>query len=816
MKDRAVKFITSRLLALVLLVIYGVALAAATFVEKFQGIAVAKELIYNSVPMIMMQALMVINFTAIFIKSGYLKARRWGVAVTHSALIIILLGALITHLTGREGVLHIRVGESSNRMVVQTPERQELVSLPFEVELLDFVLKRYSGSMSPSSFESFIVVHADGESRREHIYMNNTLDVKGYRLFQASYDPDEKGTVLIVNQDVMGRVITYFGYTLLGLGFLLSLFLRGGRVSSLFRRLSNVNNSTQVVTIFTLLSLVSYNANAQSDMRYMDIVEEHVVPHEQADKFGSMPMQDSRGRIVPINTFASELVRKIHKEHKVGELTANQFLMSLWLLPDVWMQIPFIEYSNPDLQSEYGFSDGEYLAYIELFDRDGNYIIEPALEQIYSKSASERSKFEKGVLDLDENANILSQAFNVELVKIFPKQGDKGNKWYAPGEDLTHFEAPDSMFVNNIFALYINSIGEAMMGTSEWSQSDEYLDMIALYQQKKGYETEYEMAKIEAEVKYNRLNIFSTCRFFYLILGFFLLILSFGELFIKKSWVGYAKIALGVAVFANFCYHIYGIALRWYISGYAPWSNSYETMVYISLIVALVGLLFARRTTFVFTVSTLLAGVVLFVAGLSWMEPQITPLVPVLKSPWLMIHVAVIVASYGLFGIGFLLGVANLVLMIIRGGRENQDIDRAIDELTIINEISLWYGFALMSAGTFLGAVWANESWGRYWGWDPKETWALITMVVYAIVLHLYIVPGLYNKLRFNFLSVVALLSVLMTYFGVNFFLGGQHAYNSTSLSSTTLLYIAVAVILIFVLGAVAAFRYKQDNKFKQ
>ncbi|MFR9649996.1 MAG: cytochrome c biogenesis protein CcsA [Rikenellaceae bacterium] len=815
MKDRAIKFITSRLLALVLLIIYGVALAAATFVEKFHGIVMAKELIYNSVPMILMQALMVINFIAIFIKSQYLKAKRWGVALTHSALIIILLGALTTHLTGREGVLHIRVGESSNRMVVQTPERQELVSLPFEVELLDFVLKRYSGSMSPSSFESFIVVHADGESKREHIYMNNTLDVKGYRLFQASYDPDEKGTVLIVNQDVMGRVITYTGYTLLGLGFLLSLLLRNSRPNSLLRRLSDIKKSTLVVSILTLSLFASSGLYAQADTRYLSIAEEHSVPSEYADKFGAIPMQDSRGRIVPVNTFASELVRKLYKEHKVGELTANQFLMSLWIMPDIWMQIPFIEYSNPDLQSEYRFKDGEYISYIELFDIDGNYILEETLEEIYSKSANERSKFEKGVLELDENANILSQALNMELVTIFPKEGDKGNKWYAPGGDLSSFEGGDSMFVSRIFPLYINSLGEALTGRSEWSQSDEYLDMITLYQQKKGYETEYNPSKIEAEVKYNRLNIFSTNRVFYLIMGLFLLILSFGELFTQRRWIGYTKIALGAVVVANLCYHIYGIALRWYISGYAPWSNSYETMVYISLIVALVGLIFARRTTFVFAVSTLLAGVVLFVAGLSWMEPEITPLVPVLKSPWLMIHVAVIVASYGLFGISFLLGVTNLILMIIKGRAENKSIERGIEELTLINEISLWYGFALMSAGTFLGAIWANESWGRYWGWDPKETWALITMVVYAIVTHLYIVPGAYNKLRFNFLSVVAFLSVLMTYFGVNFFLGGQHAYNSTSLSSSTLLYIAVSVILIFVLGAVAAVRYKQ-NKQKQ
>lgn len=809
MKQILIKFITSRILSLTLLIIYAVAAAVATVVEKFQGAEVAKELVYNASWMIALQGVMVINFIAIFIHSSYFKMKRWGMLVTHLALIVILIGALTTMLTGREGMIHLREGEVSSTMVVRGDKGQELVLLPFEVELVDFVLTRYAGSSSPSSFESFIVVHADGQSSSEHIYMNNTLDVKGYRLFQASYDQDERGSVLIVNQDALGRRITYTGYTLLGLGFLLSLFIKRGRVHQLFSRLSKIKGGAAVIAI-ALMSM-SHNLYAQDDNYYLEVAQRHSVPSEYADKFGAIPMQDSKGRVVPVNTFSSQIVRKLHKEHKVGELSSDQFILSIYLMPDIWMQVPFIEYSNPDLYSEYGFASAEYVSYIELFDIDGNYILDSELERVYSKSANERTLFDKGVLALDEKANIFSALLNGQYLNIIPKEGDDSRKWYAPGDDLTHFEGRDSIFVNMIFGVYINSIGEALMGAGSWDEVDNTLDIITLYQEKMGA-AEFDAQRVEAEVKYNKLNVVSTNRLLYLILGGLLLIIALSELFFRGGWLKMAKIVLGVGLLANFGYHIYGIALRWYIAGYAPWSNSYETMVYISLIVALVGMLFARRTTFVFAVSTLFAGVVLFVAGLSWMTPEITPLVPVLKSPWLTIHVAVIVASYGLFGVSFLLGVTNLKLMVIRGGKEHKVLDRAIEELTLINEISLWYGLALMSAGTFLGAIWANESWGRYWGWDPKETWALITMIVYVLVTHLYIVPKLYTKLRFNFLSAVAFLSVLMTYFGVNFFLGGQHAYNSTSLDNSTLIYIAVAVAMLFALGGVAAVRYKHKK----
>lgn len=810
-------FISSRVLSLVLLLLYATILAVATFVENSYSTQVAKDVIYHAGWFIALQALMVVNLFAVLLWGGYFKTQRWGIFVTHGAFVVILVGALVTHITGEEGMLHIREGESNSTMMVQNGDVQKIVNLPFRVELKDFELKRYPGSASPASYESFIVVHANGESIEEHIYMNNTLDIMGYRLFQASYDPDERGTVLLVNQDALGRRITYAGYCLLVLGFIISLFIRNGRVVALFRSLArlNKNGGRLASMIFAIgLSTISIDANAQQSQipseELFEIVETHAVPVEHATRFGELPMQDSRGRITPINTFASEIVRKLHKEQSVGELNPEQFLLSLWLMPDVWMTIPFIEYNDPYIQSKYNLTKGDYFSYVDLFDDEGEYKFQAELESIYAKSANERTASEKELLKIDEKVNIVDQLFKYRMVRLFPDEEDPNHTWYAPGDDLSNFEGGDSMFVSKVFHWYLSEVGAALSKPgADWSEADRVLDMIPIYQKAKGQGAGIDQDKIEAELKYNRMNIFARCKFWYLILGGLLLVISFFEMMNPRKWSRYVKLALWISVLLVFHFQMMGMGLRWQIGGYAPWSNSYETMVYIAWVSAVAGLLFAKRVTFVFAIATLFAGVVLFVSGLSWMDPQITPLVPVLRSPWLMFHVAVIVAAYGLFGICFLLGLTNLVIMIVRGESKSEKLDKAIGELTIINEISLWFGLMLLAVGIFLGAVWANESWGRYWGWDPKETWALITMLLYGVVAHLYFVKRFYTKYIFNLLSVFAFFAVLMTYFGVNYFLTGMHSYNTTSISLDIFFYIGGAVVALAGVGVVAKLRYK-------
>ncbi len=306
------------------------------------------------------------------------------------------------------------------------------------------------------------------------------------------------------------------------------------------------------------------------------------------------------------------------------------------------------------------------------------------------------------------------------------------------------------------------------------------------------------------------MDVFRYCKIGYLILGGLLLIFTFIVQFQQKRWIKSIVWILGILVLIVFHYHMYGMGMRWYIGGYAPWSNSYETMVYVAWATVLAGLLFVRRNTITLALATLFGGIILFVSGLNWMDPEISPLVPVLKSPWLMFHVAIIVAAYGFFGVSCLMGLTNMVLMIFAGKKRTSQLIIRIKELSIINEMSLLVALALMTIGTFLGAVWANESWGRYWGWDPKETWALITMVVYAIVTHLHLIKRCNTLWLFNVASVIAFSSVLMTFFGVNYFLSGMHSYGQNDNVNNILIYLYFASIVIIVL---AFFSYRSWKK---
>jgi cytochrome c-type biogenesis protein CcsB len=356
---------------------------------------------------------------------------------------------------------------------------------------------------------------------------------------------------------------------------------------------------------------------------------------------------------------------------------------------------------------------------------------------------------------------------------LFPEPDDPDGAWYAPGDDLSVFSGQDSMFVSRIFYWYLSEVQDAIQ-SGDWSKPNEILDMISTYQTAKNNVPGWDKGQIVIELKYNKLEVFRWCKIGYLSLGGLLLLFSFILFFKDKRSIRRVILFVGAGVLFVFLFHITGMAMRWKIGGYAPWSNSYETMVFMAFATVMAGFLFARRSPVTFSLATLFAGIILFVSGLNWMDPQINPLVPVLKSPWLMFHVAILMAAYGFFGISFLLGLVNLLLMAFSRKMKSA---APIQELSIINGILLIIGLILMTIGTFMGAVWANESWGRYWGWDPKETWALITMIVYAMVTHLHLLRKGDSLWLFNLCSVVAFATVLMTYFGVNYFLSGMHSY---------------------------------------
>jgi len=531
-------------------------------------------------------------------------------------------------------------------------------------------------------------------------------------------------------------------------------------------------------------------------------VQKMAIPPAHAERFGALPVLSANGRIIPLNTFSSEILRKLHHKTRFGKLNSDQFLLGLLAMPEMWMHVPLITCSN-DAIADYFSLPKKGCTYVDFFREDGSYKLQGKLNEAYRKMPADYTGFDKDIIKLDEKVNILFQLFEYQLIRLFPDVDDPDHNWYAPGDDLSVFSGQDSVFVSRIFYWYLSEVQDALQ-SGDWSKPNEVLDMITTYQTAKNNVPEFDWEIISLELKYNKLEIFRWCKTGYLSLGGLLLLFSFLIFFGIKPWGGLPVKVLGIGVVIVFLFQMLGMGMRWKIGGYAPWSNSYETMIFMAWATVLAGLLIARRSPVVFALATLFAGIILFVSGLNWMDPQINPLVPVLKSPWLMFHVAILMAAYGFFGVSFLIGLVNLLMMALIRRDKFVAYSGSIRELSIINEISLIIGLILMTLGTFMGAVWANESWGRYWGWDPKETWALITMIVYVMVTHLHLLRKWYNLWLFNLCSVVAFASVLMTYFGVNFFLSGMHSYGQNDHVRGVFIYLCGIGILILLLAVFA------------
>ena len=786
MKHSISSFFTSRRAAIWMLVVYSVLMAVATLVEKFYGTPTAKAAIYYSPIFILLHLLMILNFVGITWKNRLFRPTKLSYAAIHLALIVVLAGALVTHLFSKEGIMHIREGEKTSQVLLKKGNHQEAFALPFEIELLDFQLVRYPGSQSPSSYESYLRIHIDGHTRTEKIYMNNVLDLKGYRFYQASYDPDELGTILSFNHDQAGRRITYFGYTLLFMGLIASLFDPNAR----FRKLWKQMNRPVAVVLIAMLSLQAPSASAQQAL----------IAPQHAEQFGMLPIQSHHGRIIPANTFASELVRKFKIKKILGNLSADQFLLSVLSHPSQWTAVPIVEVKDENIAAHYGWTTPR-ISYQDAFGSDGRYKLTSAIEAIYHKDPSERTRHDKEMLKIDDRINLLHALLSGDMLRIFPNPADSiGQRWMTPGEtQVVKGNEP----AQSLWHSYLHEVVKATQ-SGDWSEADRQLHHLHRYQVENCPSSLIHSEKLRTEALYNRLNAPRICQFGYLISGILLLVLALAyssKSHLSKKASQAAKVLTAV-ILLFFLLHTAALGMRWYISGYAPWSNSYETMLSLAWAGTLCGFIFGRRHPLVRALATLFGGIVLFVSGLNWMDPQITPLVPVLKSPWLMAHVASLVMSYGFLGISCMIGTAYLLLSL----SSKPNVKQLLPQLTLINEISLYLGTTLLTIGIFLGAVWANESWGRYWSWDPKETWALITMVVYTAVLHARWFKKSNTDLAFNLASQTAFLSVLMTFLGVNYFLSGMHSYGSHDALANIPWWAYTLFLLIFIVPAALAF----------
>ena len=685
---------------------------------------------------------------------------------------------------GRKGELAKGYGVTLDGVSVNVSYGAKEIKLPFEIKLKDFQLDRYPGSMSPASYASEVVL-VDKEQKIEmpyRIFMNNILEHRGYRFFQSSYDQDEKGTVLSVNNDP-GTLPSYIGYALLALGMFWSLFSKKHRFAQLASKAKKASEQKAVSFILACGLLFTLTpAHAEELNPALKAILSFDSAH--AKKFGELVVQDTGGRMKPLDTLSHEILAKLYRGSSVAvgpyTLSADQVVLGMIVRPDLYRNMKIIKTGSEEVNKLLGIDvDAKYASFAQFFsDPDGmkGYKLLDKVNEASRKAPKFRNKIDKKILAADERVNIAYMVYTGSLVKIWPKPNDVNNKWLPTIESLQRFLPADAQKVRNLAVDYFTSVDDALK-SGDWKSADANLEKIAEYQKFYGSEVYPSENRIAAEVFYNKAKIFETIYPIYLLLGFILLILSFVKILKPKFNIGiFSKITL-ISLIVLFIAHTIGLAIRWYISGHAPWSDGYESMIYIGWATVLAGFIFSKRSSITMASTGILAGLILFVAHLNWMNPQVTNLVPVLNSYWLSIHVSMITASYGFLGLGALLGFVTIILFILKNPSNEKHISLSIKELNAINEMSLMVGLVLLTVGNFLGGVWANESWGRYWGWDPKETWALVTILVYAVVVHLRFIKAIYSEFNYSVISLLAFTSVIMTYFGVNYYLKGLHSY---------------------------------------
>ena len=648
----------------------------------------------------------------------------------------------------------------------------KVLLLPFAIQLRDFQLDRYPGSMAPSSYASEVTV-LDGKTPFDYrIYMNHTLDYGRYKFFQSSYDQDEKGTILSVNDDP-GKWPTYLGYLMLALGLVGNFFSRGSRFGKLVRYVqsSGVSLLPLIVVVATTLSLHAGEKR---------IFSEYLAGYQKgslltARKFAGLMVQAPMGRMEPVDSLDAQLLYKLHGSLSFEGLDRNQVIMGMLSRPELWRDARLIQIKSPKLRKVLGLKQGEhYAAFSDAFVGKNGYKLKAAVEQANRLNPNKRGTFEREVISLDEKLNVIYMIFYGNLFKIYPLEGDAAHTWYNPLQAMDKFKGKAKIAVEKMTHGMIDAIV-----AQKWEDATRMIEQIQNYQYRYGAKLIPPQSKVDAEFFYNSLHLFPRLVAIYMILGILLLLAGFGQVLSGGAGGFYRRIQqfAVVAVFVLFLVHTFGLGLRWYISGHAPWSNAYESLLYISWSAMLAGVLFFRRSLLVLSATVIVAGIFMFTAHLNHINPQITNLVPVLKSYWLTIHVSVITASYGFLGLGAVVSYIVLLLFILRHPQRRAHIDQTIYDLMAVTEAALIIGLSLLTVGNFLGGVWANESWGRYWGWDPKETWAYVSIVVYTFVLHLRLIKQLDSPFVLATASFVAFASILMTYFGVNFYLSGMHSY---------------------------------------
>lgn len=765
----------------------------------------------------------------------------------------------------------------------------KVYNTPFSLKLDKFVMETYPGSSAPSAYESHVQVIDKGKQTPYKIFMNHVLNHGGYRFFQASFDPDRKGTVLSVNHDFIGTIITYFGYTFLFLGMFVTFFWKGSHFWKLNKNLKSVNHKRAITVILLLLSM-SFNAqyidthgtdgskeqahsaadghgHGNADAALMEegkpkkesqnslglrspkpitadeIIGKNKISKEHADQFAYLLVQNYDGRIVPMNTQALDVLRKLYKKDSFTgtdgkSLDANQWFLSINTDTASWTMVPMIKVGakgGDELKKKTKANEEGYTSLMQMFPADASgqlhYVLEDDYNIAFRKKPADQSNYDKEVIAVNDRVQVFNEFFSGQLMRIVPVQNDPNNTWHSWLDQ--NFEPDEAS--QKVMGPYFSSVLDAQKN-GDWNKAGAELKKLEQYQNTWGKNVVPSESKVKLEVFMNKVNLNFKLLIFYTLIGGLLLVLGFIELFKPNKILN--KVIKGIIAIGIVGYtaHFLGLVSRWYLSGHAPWSNGYEAIIFISWIGISAGLMFyfgfgkpnfnrkkdlnktinknnvsnALIPAAGFMVAVIMMG---FAHGGSALDPQITPLVPVLKSYWLIIHVAIITSSYGFFALSMIIAVITLVFYIISNKKSyHLHHDSTLKELTIVSEMSLTIGLFALTVGNFLGGIWANESWGRYWSWDPKETWAFISIMVYAFVLHMRLVPGLRGRWSFHVAVMFAFCSMVMTYFGVNYYLSGLHSYAAGDpVPVPAWVYIGLGSMLL--LSAVSFIRFKALKK---
>ncbi|MFT4754211.1 MAG: hypothetical protein ACI85Q_001767, partial [Salibacteraceae bacterium] len=522
------------------------------------------------------------------------------------------------NLKGGKGIVTAPTRISVGDLNYQLSYGSKYIFLPFYMELRDFQLDRYPGSMSPASYASELtLIDEELDIREEHrVFMNNVLDYRGYRLFQSSYDQDEEGTVLSVNRDFYGTWLSYIGYIMMGIGMFFTLFIKDSRFSKQKRTLEKIRAKKAALSIgigLLALSGVTIAQNAPVPK---------VIPLAQSEQFGALQMQDHQGRMKPMNTLSSEILRKVARSSTFNGLTADQVLLGMLYEPQVWQMVDMIKVTHPDLKKKIGMDDSKKLtSFMQFFNEDFSFILEDDIAAANRKKPSERGKYDKDILAVDERVNICYMIFTGELVKIFPLPNDPNNKWYAPREAKEVFIGQDSLFTAHILNMYFEGVTKGLE-TQDWADANTSMKAVHDYQAKIGAEVSISEDKLKAEIFYNQAHIFNNLFYYYFSVGLIFLIILFVQLFSSGGVLNGVVTGFYWLIILGFAAHTAGLILLWYISGHAPWSNAYESMVYIGWATMLSGFIFGRKSKITLATTSLLTSFILMVAHLNWLDPE--------------------------------------------------------------------------------------------------------------------------------------------------------------------------------------------------